>query len=134
MLDFWQIYFVKTESCRALLVLKDRSVIFGSWGNILVLFLHLNLRGHLWMTPPSNDGARGLSPKWGSARVSSLNFSRNVFKLGVAMGTVINRQDFLPITHSGITWFGLVTWKKEKKRCHKKIAKISHGILFQNLF
>ena len=43
---------------------------------------------NLWMTPPSNDGARGLSPKWGSARVSSLNFSRNKFKLGVAMGTV----------------------------------------------
>ena len=70
---------------------------------------------NLWMTPPSNDGALGLSPKWGSARVSSLNFSRNKFKLGVAMGTVINRQDFLPITHSGITWFGLVTWKEKRK-------------------
>ena len=80
---------------------------------------------HLWMTPPSNDGARGLSPKWGSALVSSLNFSRNKFKLGVAMGTVINRQDFLPITHSGITWFGLVTWKKKMKKCHKKIVKLA---------
>ena len=85
----------------------------------------VNLQGHLWMTPPSNDGALGLSPKWGSARVSSLNFSRNKFKLGVAMGTVINRQDFLPITHSGITWFGLVTWKKKRKSAIKKSPKLA---------
>ena len=83
----------------------------GAWLAVKTLRPRAYLSASKVILGSSTEGAWGLSPRWGSARVNSLNFSRKPFKLGTANGTLINFHGFLPMVQSGTTKFGLVTWK-----------------------